>query len=48
MCLKSEESPGIKGLGWIKANVKKLPVKKLMNLRVPHMGWNDVTTTKVN
>lgn len=42
MCIESEESPGIKGLGWIHANVKKLPIDKTRNLRVPHMGWNSI------
>lgn len=27
------------GLGWIKGEVKKMEAK---NLRVPHMGWNDI------
>jgi imidazole glycerol-phosphate synthase subunit HisH len=29
-----------KGLGWISGTVKKL---ELPGLRVPHMGWNDIT-----
>lgn len=29
-----------KGLGWIKGSVEKFPETEL---RVPHMGWNDIT-----
>ncbi len=43
MCVESEESPGVSGLGWINAKVKKLPFDKTRNLRVPHMGWNSVS-----
>jgi glutamine amidotransferase len=32
-----------KGLGWIKGTVKKFDVP---GLRVPHMGWNDITIVK--
>ena len=34
----SEESPGFKGLGWLKGTVKKLPD----TLPLPHMGWNTI------
>lgn len=33
---KSEESPGVNGLGIFKGEVKKLPT----SLKIPHMGWN--------
>lgn len=36
---KSQEAPGVKGLGIIKGEVKKFTGK---NLIVPHMGWNRV------
>ncbi len=37
----SEESPGVKGLGFFKGKVKRLrrPSKQL---KVPHMGWNQL------
>ena len=38
LCDASEESPGIKGLGFIKSSIKKFPE----SLRVPHFGWNRV------
>lgn len=35
---ESEESPGVKGLGWIKGKVVKLP----SDVMVPQMGWNSL------
>jgi len=32
-----------KGLGWIPGTIKKL---ELENLRIPHMGWNNITVVK--
>lgn len=40
---KSEESPGIKGLGILKGAVKKFRSK---NIKIPHMGWNDLDVLK--
>lgn len=40
---ESEEAPGVSGLGIIKGKVVKFPE---MDLKVPHMGWNDVTITQ--
>lgn len=40
---KSQEAPGIKGLGVIKGEVKKFKVKGLI---VPHMGWNQIKLNK--
>lgn len=31
------------GLGWLNMRVKRFPVD--LNLRIPHMGWNNVTPT---
>jgi len=39
----SEEAPGIKGLGIIKGKVQAFRSK---NVKVPHMGWNDLTIMK--
>lgn len=40
LCEGSAESPGEKGLGIIPATIARLPGGA--NLRVPHMGWNQV------
>ena len=36
---RSEEAPGIKGLGILKGEVRRFKVK---GLKVPHMGWNSI------
>jgi glutamine amidotransferase len=36
---KSEESPGVKGLGWIRGKVVKLPEEVM----IPQMGWNSLS-----
>jgi len=41
----SEENGMHKGLGLIDGHIKKLPNK---NLKMPHMGWNDVIPTNNN
>lgn len=38
---ESEESPGVCGLGILKGKIVKLP--KCGDLKIPHMGWNDIT-----
>lgn len=40
---KSEESPGIDGLGIFKGNVVKIPEH---GLKIPHMGWNNIRAAK--
>ena len=40
---ESEESPGVKGLGVFRGRVVKIPD---CGLKIPHMGWNDMTLTK--
>ncbi len=37
----SEESEGVKGLGILKGHIKKIPDKD--GLKVPHIGWNDLS-----
>lgn len=37
---KSQESPGVKGLGILAGEVKKFTARK--KLKVPHMGWNQL------
>ena len=39
---KSEEAPGISGLGFIKGQVKRFSV----DLSVPHIGWNGICVKK--
>ena len=43
---KSEEAPGVKGLGVIKGRVVKFPDFKKERLKVPHMGWNQISIKK--
>jgi len=40
---ESEEAPGVKGLGLINGKVVRFPDFKKEGLKVPHMGWNQVT-----
>jgi len=40
---RSEEAPGVKGLGVLKGEVKRF---KLKGLKVPHMGWNSIKVTR--
>lgn len=43
---KSEEAPGVKGLGVLAGEVKRFRFKKAVGarvaLKVPHMGWNNI------
>jgi imidazole glycerol-phosphate synthase subunit HisH len=43
---KSEESPGVKGLGIWKGTVKRFHPKKSIDYKIPQMGWNQVRWTK--
>ena len=45
MMLESSEEGKKKGLGWIKGKVTKFTDH---NLKIPHMGWNQVRKTKNN
>jgi imidazole glycerol-phosphate synthase subunit HisH len=47
MCKSSDEGK-LAGLGWIDAHVKKFALPKDTALKVPHMGWNAITTTGEN
>lgn len=40
---RSEETPGIDGIGIFKGSVVKIPD---CGLKIPHMGWNNVILTK--
>lgn len=37
---KSEESPGVPGLGLLQGEILRLP--ELLGLKVPHIGWNSL------
>ncbi len=37
---KSDESPGVEGLGILKGEILKIPDKP--GLKIPHMGWNSL------
>ena len=39
---KSQESPGARGLGWIRGQVVRLPEE----VNIPHMGWNNLSIKK--
>ena len=39
----SEESPGVEGLGVFKGSVVKIPEH---GLKIPHMGWNNISLAK--
>lgn len=43
---KSEEAPGVKGLGILKGEVKKFDTK--ISGKIPQVGWNLIETTKNN
>ena len=38
---RSEESPGVEGLGLLKGEILRIPAQE--GLKIPHMGWNDLT-----
>ncbi|MBS1704329.1 MAG: imidazole glycerol phosphate synthase subunit HisH [Armatimonadetes bacterium] len=44
---KSSEEGELPGFGWIDAHTRRFHVEE-DGLRVPHMGWNQVTTTQVH
>jgi imidazole glycerol-phosphate synthase subunit HisH len=46
LLMESSEEGILPGLGLIQGDCRKFDVQKLAPLRVPHMGWEDVTFTK--
>lgn len=42
-----EEDGGSKGLGWIQGEVKKIKITNL-ELKLPHMGWNEIVLKETN
>lgn len=47
MCNSSEEGE-LPGLGWIDAEVRSLKFSEILNLKIPHMGWNSIEVIKQN
>ncbi|MEO5772686.1 MAG: imidazole glycerol phosphate synthase subunit HisH [Sphingomicrobium sp.] len=47
LCRRSEEGV-LPGLSWIEADVVKIDTGGDARLKVPHMGWSEVTTTRPN
>jgi glutamine amidotransferase len=47
LCRSSEEGSK-EGLSLIDADVKKMESSKYMNIKIPHMGWNDVEVSRSN
>lgn len=41
---RSEESPGVAGLGLLKGEILRIPDKE--GLKIPHMGWNSLHLQK--
>lgn len=41
---ESEESPGYKGLGFLKNSIKRFP--DAAGVKIPHIGWNSVSIRK--
>ena len=44
----SEESPNVKGLGWIAADTRRFVFPSDTKLKIPHMGWNEVQFPKIS
>jgi imidazole glycerol-phosphate synthase subunit HisH len=45
---KFSEEGNVEGLGYIDANVKKFKFDKPLQLKTPHVGWNNVSFLKEN
>ena len=47
MCKSSDEG-GLRGMGWVDAEVKRFPPRETSGCRVPHMGWNTLEVVRQN
>lgn len=45
---KHSEEGDVEGLGWIDASTVKFDKNKTGGLKIPHMGWSDITITGDN
>lgn len=48
LLLNQSEEGKLKGLGWIKGECRKFKFSNKPQLKVPHMGWNNVRENKKN
>jgi glutamine amidotransferase len=48
LLFNSSEEGTENGLGWISGRVRKFPINLNNDLKVPHMGWNEVQITQEN
>lgn len=46
LLFETSEEGNEKGLGWIKGNVIKFDNNNFNNLKIPHMGWNNIECFK--
>ena len=46
LLFESSDEGEVQGLGILKGNIKKIP--KIVNQRIPHMGWCQLLPTKTN
>jgi glutamine amidotransferase len=47
LCRRSEEGT-MPGLGLVDAVVRKFPSSTSLKIKIPHMGWNNVATSRIN
>ena len=47
LCRRSEEGQA-RGLGWIEADVRRIDTAGDIRLKIPHMGWAEVTPVRSN
>lgn len=47
MAKRSEEG-GLAGLGWVDAEVRKFCFPETSRLKIPHMGWNNISILRQN
>ena len=43
---KSEESPGVRGLGVLKGEIRRIPASA--GLKIPHVGWNSLSIAEAD
>ena len=48
LLMEGSEEGALPGLGWIKGRAHHLKGRIPSTLKVPHMGWNDITVTRQN